>query len=63
MAGCHLCSGCVERFGLVGKVYRLCIVRNSFRWPCLRYRIGCSVVLTRRVCCKVIDFWICISLL
>jgi hypothetical protein len=26
MAGCRLCSGRVERFQLVGKVYKPCIV-------------------------------------
>jgi hypothetical protein len=63
MAGCRLCSECVERFRLVRKVYKLCRVRNSFEWPCHRYRIGYGVVLTRRVFCMVIDSWLCIWLL
>jgi hypothetical protein len=51
MAGCRLCLGRAERFQLVGKVYKLCRVRNSFEWSCPRYRIGYDVVLTHRVCC------------
>jgi hypothetical protein len=49
MAGCRLCLGCVERFRLVDKVYKLCRVRIPFEWSCPRYRIGYGVVLTRRV--------------
>jgi hypothetical protein len=49
MAGCRLCSECVERFRLVGKVYKLCRVRNPFEWSCPRYRSGYGVVLTCRV--------------
>jgi hypothetical protein len=56
MAGCRLCSGRVERFQLVGKVYKLCRVRNLFEWLCPRYRTGYGVVLTCRVCCMVIEF-------
>jgi hypothetical protein len=56
MTGCRLCSGRVERFRLVGKVYKLCRVRNPFEWLCPRYRTGYSVVLTRRVWNMVIKF-------
>jgi hypothetical protein len=49
MAGCRLCSGRVEQFRLVGKVYKLYRVRNLFEWLCPRYRTGYGVVLTRRV--------------
>jgi hypothetical protein len=49
MARCRLCLGRVEQFRLVGKVYRLCRVRNPFEWLCPRYRTGYGVVLTRRV--------------
>jgi hypothetical protein len=54
MAGCLLCLDRDERFRLVGKVYKLCRVRNLFEWPCPRYRTGYGVVLTYRVCCMVI---------
>jgi hypothetical protein len=54
MARCRLCSGRVERFRLVAKVYRLYRVRNPFEWPCPWYRIGYGVVLTRRVWSMVI---------
>jgi hypothetical protein len=56
MAGCRLCSGRVERFRLVGKVYKLYRVRNPFEWPCPRYRTCYGVVLTRRVWNIVIEF-------
>jgi hypothetical protein len=56
MAGCHLCLGRVERFQLMGKVYKLCRVRNPFEWPCPRYGIGYGMVLTRRVWNMVIEF-------
>jgi hypothetical protein len=49
MVGCRLCLDRVERFRLVGKVYKLYRVRNPFKWLCLWYRIGYGVVLTRRV--------------
>jgi hypothetical protein len=49
MAECHLCSGHVERFWLVKKLYKLCRVRNPFEWLCPRYRTGYGVILTRRV--------------
>jgi hypothetical protein len=49
MTRCRLYSGRVKRFRLMGKVYKLCRVRNPFEWPCPRYRTGYSVVLTRRV--------------
>jgi hypothetical protein len=54
MARCRLCSDHVERFRLMGKVYRLCRVRNLFEWPCPRYRTGYSVILTHRVWSMVI---------
>jgi hypothetical protein len=56
MAGCRLCLGRVERFRLVGKVYKFCRVRNPFKWPCPRYRTGYGVVLTRRVWNMMIEF-------
>jgi hypothetical protein len=49
MAGCRLCSGRVERFRLVSKVYKLCRVRNPFEWPCPRYETYYGVVLTSRI--------------
>jgi hypothetical protein len=54
MTGCRLCSGRVEKFQLVGKVYKLYRVRNPFEWSCPRYRTGYGVVLTRRVWSMVI---------
>jgi hypothetical protein len=54
MAGCRLCLNRIERFRVVGKMYKLYRVRNPFEWPCPRYRTGYGVVLTRRVCCIVI---------
>jgi hypothetical protein len=56
MAGCHLCLDRVERFRLVDKVYKLCRVRNPFEWSYPQYRTGYGVILTRRVCCMVIEF-------
>jgi hypothetical protein len=56
MTGCRLCSGRVEKFQLVGKVYKLYRVRNPFEWSCPRYRTGYDVVLTRRVWNMVIEF-------
>jgi hypothetical protein len=56
MAGCRLCLDRVERFRLVGKVYRLCRVRNPFEWSCPRYRTCYDVVLTHRLCCMMIEF-------
>jgi hypothetical protein len=49
MVKCRLYLSRIEWFQLVGKVYKLCRVRNSFEWPCPRYMIGYGVVLTRRV--------------
>jgi hypothetical protein len=54
MARCCLCSSRVERFRLVGKLYKLCRVRNPFEWSCPRYRSGYGVVITRRVWSMVI---------
>jgi hypothetical protein len=56
MTGCRLYSARIERFQLVGKVYKLYRVRNPFEWPCPRYMTGYGVVLTCRVCCMVIEF-------
>jgi hypothetical protein len=38
----------------MGKMYKLCRVRNLFEWPCPQYMIGYDVVLTRRVWSMVI---------
>jgi hypothetical protein len=54
MAGCRLCSDRVERFSLVGKVYKLYRVRNPFEWSCPQYRTCYGVVLTHRVWSMVI---------
>jgi hypothetical protein len=54
MAECRLCSGHVEQFRLVGKVYKLCRVGNPFECSCPRYRTGYGVVHTRRVWSMVI---------
>jgi hypothetical protein len=62
MAGCRLCSGRVKQFRLVGKVYKLCRVRNPFKWLCPRYRIGYGVAITRKVWSMVIRV-LCIWLL
>jgi hypothetical protein len=56
MAGCRLCLCHVDRFQLVGKVYKLCRVRNPFEWSCPRYRTCYGVVLTHRVWNMVIEF-------
>jgi hypothetical protein len=39
--------GRVERFRLMGKVYKLCRVRNPFKWTCAQYRTGYGVILTQ----------------
>jgi hypothetical protein len=54
MARCRQCSGHVERFWLVGKVYKLYRVRNPVEWLCPRYMTGYGVVLTCRVWYMVI---------
>jgi hypothetical protein len=54
MAGCRICSGRVERFRLVSKVYKLCRVRNPFEWLCPRYKTCYGVILTSRVYCMMI---------
>jgi hypothetical protein len=56
MAGCRLCSDRVERFRHVEKVYKLCRVRNPFKWRCPRYKTCYGVVLIRRVWAWWLEF-------
>jgi hypothetical protein len=56
MAVCRICSGCVERFWLVWKVYKLCRVRNPFEWSCSWYKTGYGVILTHRVWAWWLEF-------